>query len=120
MVEYSASARALFGELRVRRAGVSRAFVVVLDACGAGELPDARDYGDAGANTLAHVARAAGGLRLPTLQQLGLGSILPLDGVPPARAPVLHGRLHALGPGKDSTAGHWELMGLVQERPFPT
>jgi phosphopentomutase len=99
---------------------VSRAFVVVLDACGAGALADAEAYGDADANTLAHLARAAGGLRLPSMQRLGLGSILPLDGVPPAPAPVLHGRLHALGAGKDSSAGHWELMGVVCERPFPT
>jgi phosphopentomutase len=99
---------------------VTRAFVVVLDACGAGALPDADAYGDAGANTLAHLARAAGGLRLPTLQRLGLGSILDLDGVPPAPEPVLHGRLHALGAGKDSTAGHWELMGVVQSQPLPT
>jgi len=90
-----------------------RAFVVVLDACGAGELPDAADYGDAGANTLGHVAEAAGGLDLPTLQRLGLGSVLPLEGVAPAEAPVLHGRLHPLGPGKDTITGHWELMGVV-------
>jgi len=94
--------------------------VVVLDACGAGALPDAADYGDAGTNTLAHVAEAVGGLELPTLERLGLGSILPLCGVERAQSPVLHGRLHALGPGKDSTAGHWELMGVVMPRPLPT
>jgi len=97
-----------------------RALVVVLDACGAGALPDAADYGDAGTNTLGHLARAAGGLRLPTLQRLGLGSILPLDGVAPAADPVVHGRLHPLGPGKDSTTGHWELMGVVVPTPPPT
>lgn len=97
-----------------------RALVVVLDACGVGALPDAADYGDAGTNTLGHLAQAAGGLELPTLQALGLGSILPLDGVAPSPAPVLHGRLHALGPGKDSTSGHWELMGVVAETPAPT
>jgi len=97
-----------------------RALVVVLDACGVGALPDAADYGDAGTNTLGHLAQAAGGLELPTLQRLGLGSILPLDGVPPASDPVLHGRLHALGPGKDSTSGHWELMGVVAAAPPPT
>jgi phosphopentomutase len=90
-----------------------RAFVVVLDACGVGALPDAADYGDAGTNTLGHLAQAAGGLELPVLQSLGLGSILPLEGVPPAEDPVVHGRLHALGPGKDSRSGHWELMGVV-------
>jgi phosphopentomutase len=97
-----------------------RAFVVVLDACGVGALPDAAQYGDAGTDTLGHLAREAGGLELPTLAGLGLGSITQLDGVPPASQPVLHGRLHARGFGKDSTAGHWELMGVVLERPFPT
>jgi phosphopentomutase len=100
--------------------GVSRAFVIVLDACGVGALPDAADYGDRGADTLGHLARAAGGLELPTLARLGLGSIVPLQGVPPSDAPVLHGRLHPLGPGKDSTTGHWELMGVVTPRPLPT
>jgi phosphopentomutase len=97
-----------------------RALVVVLDACGVGALPDAADYGDAGTNTLGHLAQAAGGLELPTLQALGLGSIVALDGVPPAAAPVVHGRLHPLGPGKDSTSGHWELMGVVAPEPPPT
>ena len=97
-----------------------RAFVVVADACGAGALPDAGDYGDAGSNTLAHVARAVGGLRLPALERLGLGSILPLEGVAPSPEPVLHGRLAPLGPGKESTTGHWELMGAVPPAPLPT
>ena len=97
-----------------------RAFVVVLDACGVGALPDAADYGDAGTNTLAHVADGVGGLELPALEALGLGSIIELRGVEPAERPVLHGRLGALGPGKDSTAGHWELMGVVMPRPLPT
>jgi phosphopentomutase len=99
---------------------VSRAFVIVLDACGVGATPDAAEYGDAGANTLSHLAEHLGGLELPALGRLGLGSILPLDGVAPAAEPVLHGRLCPLGPGKDSTAGHWELMGVVAERRPPT
>src|SRR5919202_4219639 len=89
-----------------------RAFVVVLDACGAGALPDAADYGDAGTNTLAHVADAVGGLELPTLQRLGLGNVIEIAGVPPVERPVVHGRLWPLGAGKDTTAGHWELMGV--------
>jgi phosphopentomutase len=99
---------------------VKRAFVVVIDACGAGELPDAAAYGDAGSNTLGHLASAVGGLRLPVLERLGLGSILPLEGVEPSPRPAIHGRLHALGPGKDSTAGHWELMGVVAQEASPT
>ena len=72
--------------MRARRRGVARrAFVVVVDACGAGALPDAADYGDAGTNTLLHVAEAVGGLELPTLAALGLGNILALPGVPPSR-----------------------------------
>ncbi len=90
-----------------------RAFVIVIDACGAGELPDSGEYGDAGVNTLGHVAEAAGGLELPVLAALGLGNILPLAGVPPVDDPVVHGRLHPLGPGKDTITGHWELMGVI-------
>jgi phosphopentomutase len=92
---------------------VRRAFVIVIDACGAGELPDSGDYGDAGTNTLGHVAEAAGGLDLPVMASLGLGNIMPLVGVTPAQEPVVHGRLHPLGPGKDTITGHWELMGVV-------
>jgi phosphopentomutase len=93
-----------------------RAAVIVLDACGVGALPD----GEAGANTLGHVAERVGGLELPTLQRLGLGSIVPLAGVPPADSPVVHGRLAPLGPGKESTTGHWELMGVVPQHALPT
>jgi phosphopentomutase len=95
-----------------------RALVVVLDACGCGALPDADEYGDAGTNTLAHVADAVGGLELPVLQSLGLGNVTPIRGVSPAATPVVHGRLWPLGPGKDTTAGHWEMMGVRVPR-FP-
>jgi phosphopentomutase len=97
-----------------------RAAVVVLDACGVGELPDADSYGDAGSNTLAHLASSVGGLRLPTLERLGLGSIVPLLGVAPEVGPAVYGRLRPLGPGKESTTGHWELMGVVPSAPLPT
>jgi phosphopentomutase len=97
-----------------------RATVVVLDACGVGELPDAAAYGDGGSNTLAHLAEQVGGLRLPTLERLGLGSIVSIQGVAPTRSPVVHGRLRPLGPGKESTTGHWELMGVVPTKPLPT
>jgi phosphopentomutase len=98
----------------------ARALVIVIDACGIGALPDAASYGDEGTNTLAHVAEAVGGLHLPALAQLGLGSIAALPGVPSAEDPAIHGRLHPLGPGKDSATGHWELMGAVLPRPLPT
>ena len=100
---------------------MARAAVIVMDACGVGALPDAAAYGDpVDANTLAHVAEAVGGLDLPTLGSLGLGNITPIEGVPPVDRPVVHGRLHPLGPGKESTTGHWELMGVVPEHPLPT
>ncbi len=97
-----------------------RATVVVLDACGIGELPDADAYGDAGSNTLAHLASLVGGLELPTLERLGLGSIVPLLGVAPVAPASVYGRLRPLGPGKESTTGHWELMGVVPSAALPT
>jgi phosphopentomutase len=97
-----------------------RATVVVMDACGAGELPDADSYGDSGSNTLGHLAEQVGGLRLPALSRLGLGSIVPLLGVAPAQRPGVYGRLRPLGPGKESTTGHWELMGVVPAQALPT
>ena len=93
-----------------------RAFVIVLDACGAGALPDAADYGDAGTNTLRHVAEAEGGLDVPALERLGLGNVTEIPGVPPAPEPVVHGRLAPQGHGKDTTTGHWELMGVPAPR----
>src|SRR5207245_8731763 len=66
------------------------------------------------------LAQALGGLELPTLQRLGLGSIVEVEGVAPAHDPAIHGRLAPLGSGKDSITGHWELMGVVAERELPT
>jgi phosphopentomutase len=98
-----------------------RACVIVLDAVGAGDLPDADAFGTAGSNTLAHVAEAAGGLEVPNLQSLGLGNILPLEGCPPRPgAPSVWGRLAERSAGMDTTTGHWEMMGIVLEQPFPT
>jgi phosphopentomutase len=105
---------------RIAPAPQRRAFVLVIDACGVGALPDAAAYGDEGTNTLAHLAAALGGLELPTLQALGLGSIIPVRGVPASVDPAIHGRLHPLGPGKDSISGHWELMGVVAQHALPT
>src|SRR5881275_42444 len=98
-----------------------RACVIVLDAVGAGALPDAGDYGDEGSNTLGNVARTVGGLDLPNLEALGLGNIEPLEGCPPEPgAPAVAGRLVERSKGKDTTLGHWELMGVVTPQPLPT
>lgn len=96
-----------------------RAFVVVLDACGVGALPDAAEYGDEGSDTLGHLAELEGGLRLPQLGALGLGHVTPLVGVPPSDRPAIHGRLAAIGPGKDSIVGHWGLMGVAAPGTLP-
>lgn len=98
-----------------------RAAIIVLDGLGIGPAPDSAEYGDAGSNTLGNVARAVGGLDLPHLAALGLGSCAPLDGMPPASAPrAAHGICQPASPGKDSTTGHWELCGLRLPAPFPT
>jgi phosphopentomutase len=98
-----------------------RACVIVLDAVGAGALPDADQYGDEGSNTLANVATAVGGLDLPNMEALGLGNIEPLEGCPPQPgAPAVAGRLLERSKGKDTTTGHWEMMGVVTAQPFPT
>src|SRR2546430_3276753 len=98
-----------------------RACVIVLDAVGAGELPDAAEYGDEGSDTLGNVARAVGGLDLPNLEALGLGNIEPLGVCPPQPgAPASAGRLVESSRGKDTTTGHWEMMGVVTPQPMPT
>jgi len=98
-----------------------RFILIVLDGVGAGELPDAAAFGDAGANTLGNLSRRVGGLHLPALQSLGLGNILDLAGLPPATAPrASWGRMAEKSLGKDSTLGHWELMGLVTPTALPT
>jgi len=100
---------------------MARACVIVLDAVGAGPLPDASRYGDEDANTLGHVAEAVGGLDLPMLEALGLGNVAPLRGCPPQPgAPAIAGRLAPRSAGKDTTTGHWELMGVVMPQPIPT
>ena len=100
---------------------MARACVIVLDAVGAGELPDADEYCDEGSDTLGNVARAVGGLDLPNLEALGLGNVEPLEGCPPQPgAPAVAGRLVERSKGKDTTTGHWELMGVVTPQAMPT
>ncbi len=98
-----------------------RAVWIVLDGVGLDALPDAKLYGDEEAATLPHVAMACGGLNLPNLQQLGLGSLAEITGVPPLATPCgAYGRLAERSAGKDSIIGHWELAGVVVEKPFAT
>jgi phosphopentomutase len=100
---------------------MSRAAVIVLDAVGAGALPDAAEFGDEESNTLGNVAKAVRGLDLPNLEALGLGNVEELEGCPPqAGAPAVAGRLIERSKGKDTTLGHWELMGIVTPQALPT
>ncbi len=100
---------------------MSRFFLIVLDGVGCGEASDAAAYGDAGSDTLGNVARAVGGLTLPVLESLGLGNVRPIAGIRPvARPRGAYGLMRPASAGKDSTTGHWELCGLVVDRPFPT
>ena len=99
----------------------TRVIVIVLDSVGIGELPDAGTYGDQGSNTLGNIARRIP-LKLPTLRALGLDRLLDIGSsakagltVPPSAI----GRMAEASPGKDSVTGHWEMMGIVLDRPFP-
>lgn len=99
---------------------ISRVLIIVLDGLGVGELPDASFYGDAGSNTLAHTAKAVGGLRVPVLESFGLGCLTDVAGVPCSAKPLAaYGKMAELSKGKDTTTGHWEMTGIVLEKPFP-
>ena len=98
-----------------------RAVVVVLDGVGAGHAPDAAEFGDEGANTLANTARAVGGLAVPNLQRLGLGNVEEIEGVLPEGSPgASYGLMVELSAAKATLAGHWEMMGLILDDPLPT
>jgi phosphopentomutase len=100
---------------------MGRFVAIVIDSCGAGALPDAAAYGDAGANTLGNCARHVRGLRVPTLQTWGLGNVTAIDGCPPSGAPrASFGRMGEQSHGKDTTTGHWEMMGVVLQQGFTT
>ena len=96
-----------------------RAIVIVMDSVGIGELPDASSYGDQGSNTVGNIARSVP-LRVPTLRSLGLDRLVALGGAPPSPPRAAVGRMAEASPGKDSVTGHWEMMGIVLDRAFPT
>jgi phosphopentomutase len=96
-----------------------RVIWIVLDSVGVGEMPDAADYGDVGSDTLGNLARLRT-LELPNLCRLGLGNIKPLNALAPDPAPLgCFGRCATTSPGKDTTTGHWEMVGIHLARPFP-
>jgi len=97
----------------------ARVIWIVLDSVGIGEMPDAAQYGDAGSDTLGHIAQSRK-LHLNNLCRLGLGNIRPLDRLPPDAAPQgAYGKCALASPGKDTTTGHWEMAGIHLAKPFP-
>lgn len=99
----------------------NRIFLIIMDSVGAGELPDAKEYGDAGANTLKHIAKAAKGLKMPYMEALGLGNLTEIEGVRPTQPTKgYYTKCEELSVGKDTMTGHWEIMGLKITQPFKT
>ncbi|MEK7871662.1 MAG: phosphopentomutase, partial [Nitrospirota bacterium] len=97
-----------------------RILLLVLDSLGIGELPDAREYGDEGSNTLAHISLAVD-LYLPNLEKMGLGLLGDFRGIRRVSRPsASYGVMSERSKGKDTTTGHWEMMGIILEEPFPT
>ena len=93
---------------------------MVLDSAGIGEMPDAADWGDAGADTIGHILESRK-VKLPNLQKLGLGNIRPLADLPAIDSPIgSYGKCTLKSNGKDTTTGHWEMAGIILEKAFPT
>jgi len=98
-----------------------RIFLIVMDSVGVGELPDAAKFGDVGSNTIANLAKAAGGVTLTTLQSFGYGNLTAIQGVPPVEKPIAYAtKLGEISNGKDTMTGHWEIMGVKTTIPFQT
>ena len=98
-----------------------RIILIILDSVGIGEMPDSKDYGDEGSNTLKNIAKTLDGLNLPNLESMGLGLIDEIKGI---RCDIIpkasYGKMMERSKGKDTTTGHWELMGIISEKPFST
>jgi len=100
---------------------VKKTILLVLDSLGVGELPDANLYGDEGTNTLKNISYALGGIALPNLGRMGIGNITEIKGVAPQKDTIgAYGKMAEISKGKDTTTGHWEMMGLITSDPFPT
>lgn len=100
---------------------INRVILIVLDSVGIGELPDAADYNDSGSNTLGNIARLQPGFSIPNLVAMGLGNIDPKNKIPTTQNPTsAYGKANEQSAGKDTTTGHWEISGLILEKPFPT
>lgn len=100
---------------------INRVIWIILDSVGMGELPDAARFHDEGSNTLGNLAKAVGGLSIPNLRKLGIGNIDGMKNIPPVDVPKgCYGRLGEISDGKDTTTGHWEMIGIYSKQAFPT
>ena len=100
---------------------MKRVILIVLDSVGIGELPDAAKYGDVGSNTLGHIADQYPDLQIPNLVKLGLGNIDLNNKIGKTESPIAtFGKAAEVSSGKDTTTGHWEISGIILEKPFPT
>ncbi len=100
---------------------INRVILIVLDSVGIGELPDAADYNDMGSNTLGNIARLHVGFSIPNLVEMGLGNIDPANEISTTKNPTAsYGKATEQSAGKDTTTGHWEISGLILDKPFPT
>ena len=98
-----------------------RIFTIVIDSLGAGAMPDAAEYGDAGTDTLGHISESVDSFVIPNLQKLGMANLHPLKQVEAVAKPLAHyGKLREASTGKDTMTGHWEMMGLHITKPFKT
>ena len=98
-----------------------KAVLIVVDSCGVGALPDAKDFGDEGVNTISNLAKATGGVNLPNMEKMGLGNITDIEGVSKVGNAIgYYGKSMEKSKAKDTTTGHWEIAGLISKKPFNT
>ena len=103
------------------QSSIQRIILLILDSVGVGELPDAKEYKDEGSNTLSNIIRATGNIHLPNLEAMGIGLIQGIEGLERVKNPIAsYGRMAEASIGKDTFTGHWEIAGLIINKPFPT
>lgn len=107
--------------MHTSKSNINRVIIIVLDSLGIGELPDADEYGDKGSNTLVNIARTVKGFCLPILEMFGIGNINGVEGLKKTASPLAsYGRMIEASKGKDTATGHWEMAGIILNKPFPT
>ena len=105
----------------MKNSKIDRVLLLILDSVGIGELPDAKDYNDEGSNTLGNIIKTLGSIHLPNLEAMGLGLVQGGEGLQKVKKPIAsYGRMAEASKGKDTAAGHWEIAGLIIDKPFPT